>query len=140
MNRSDADASEERRTAPTDADGLDLADVEALDAADADALACVCDAGGVLDLLARRHAIAVVCAVGALEPARYGDVEDALADASSSTLSARFEDLVDAGVLAREQYDEIPPRVEYELTDDGHALYDALGPLVQWVRERDGEA
>ncbi|WP_227134046.1 winged helix-turn-helix transcriptional regulator [Halorubellus salinus] len=46
----------------------------------------------------------------------------------------------DAGILHREQYDEIPPRVEYALTADGRDLCDAFGPLVEWARERDGSA
>jgi len=131
MTRSDATPSNEDDASGTDRDASDTDPVEAAD------LACICDPGDVLDLLARRHAIPVVCAVGALEPARYGDVADALGDASSSTLSTRLDDLVDAGVLAREQYDEIPPRVEYELTADGRELRDALGPLVDWARDRD---
>lgn len=135
MDRSEADAADEGNGAATNVVGTDV-DAADVDAAAVEALECVCEAGDVLDMLSSRHAISIVCAVGALQPVRYGQIEDALGDASSSTLSTRLQDLVDAGVLAREQYDEIPPRVEYELTDDGEALYDALGPLVDWVQAR----
>lgn len=99
-------------------------------------LHCICRLDGVLDLLSRQYAMQVICAVGALQPARYGEVEDALADVSTSTLSARLEELTDAGLLAREQYDEIPPRVEYELTDDGAELAVLLVPVLEWAEER----
>ncbi|WP_185977108.1 winged helix-turn-helix transcriptional regulator [Haloglomus irregulare] len=99
---------------------------------------CYCPLGGVIDLLGRRYAIQVVCVVGALEPVRYGEIETAFGEVSSSTLSTRLTELTGAGLLAREQYDEIPPRVEYRLTDDGTELAARLEPLLEWVRERDG--
>lgn len=98
---------------------------------------CYCPLGGVMDLLSRKYTIQVICVVGALEPVRYGEIEHAFGDVSSSTLSTRLEDLTAAGLLDREQYDEIPPRVEYRLTEDGAALAERLEPLLEWVRERD---
>lgn len=98
--------------------------------------ACLCPVSDVLDLLSKKYAIQIVCAVGVLEPVRYRRLADQLGDVSSSTLSTRLEELVDAGILAREQYDEIPPRVEYQLTDDGQELAERLEPVVEWAQER----
>jgi DNA-binding HxlR family transcriptional regulator len=98
---------------------------------------CYCPLGGVMDLLSRKYTIQVICVVGALEPVRYGEIERAFGEVSSSTLSTRLEDLTEAGLLDREQYDEIPPRVEYRLTADGASLAERLEPLLEWVRERD---
>jgi DNA-binding HxlR family transcriptional regulator len=103
-------------------------------------LRCYCRLDGVLELLSRRYAMQVVCTVGALGTARYGEIESAFGDVSSSTLSARLSDLVDAGLLARDQYDEIPPRVEYELTPAGETLCERLQPLLEWAAEWDGMA
>ncbi|RQG91603.1 transcriptional regulator [Natrarchaeobius halalkaliphilus] len=94
---------------------------------------CYCRLGGVLELLSRRHAIQVICLVGAVGPVRYGEIEDALGEISSSTLSSRLSELVEAGYLEREQYDEIPPRVEYELTMTGEQLRQRLHPLLEWA-------
>lgn len=99
--------------------------------------ACLCPVDGVLDLLSKKYAIQVVCAVGVLGPVRYRDLSDQLGDVSSSTLSTRLEEFVSAGLLAREQYDEIPPRVEYELTEDGDELASRLEPVVAWAQERE---
>jgi DNA-binding HxlR family transcriptional regulator len=100
---------------------------------------CICQLDGVVDLLSRKYAMQVVCAVGLLGPVRYGELEDAFDDVSSSTLSTRLEELTDAGLLARERYDEIPPRVEYELTADGEELADRLAPLLEWAESSDVE-
>lgn len=90
-----------------------------------------------MDLLARRHAIQVVCVVGALQPVRYGEIESAFGDVSSSTLSTRLGELTEAGLLARDQHGTIPPRVEYSLTDDGADLCALLEPLLAWAADRD---
>lgn len=98
---------------------------------------CLCPLGGVMDLLSRKYAMQVVCVVGALGPVRYGEIEATFADVSSSTLSARLEELSAAGYLEREQYEEIPPRVEYELTATGRELAARLEPLLEWADSPD---
>lgn len=100
---------------------------------------CYCPLGGVMDLLSRKYAIQVVCVVGALQPVRYGEVEATFGSVSSSTLSARLDELTEAGLLDRERYAEIPPRVEYSLTDEGAELCTLLEPLLDWVERRDAD-
>ena len=99
---------------------------------------CLCPLGGVMDLLARKYAIQVVCVVGALGPVRYAEIETAFGGVSSSTLSARLGELTEAGLLERERYAEIPPRVEYTLSEEGEALADRLRPLLEWAAGRNG--
>ena len=98
---------------------------------------CYCPLGGIMDLLSRRYAMQLICVVGSIGPARYGEIEATFNDVSSSTLSTRLDELVEAGVLARERYAEIPPRVEYELTDVGDQLCQHLEPLLKWAEEMD---
>ena len=97
---------------------------------------CLCAADGVLTLLGQKYAIPLVCAIGAMEPVRFSSLEGALAAASTSTLSTRLDELVDAGIVERTQFDEIPPRVEYELSDEGTELSERIAPLVEWARTR----
>lgn len=102
-------------------------------------LDCLCPLDGVMDLLSRRYAMQLICVVGAIGPVRYGDIEETFDGVSSSTLSTRLDELVEAGILIREQYAEIPPRVEYELTETGAELGQRLEPLLKWVEEIDEE-
>lgn len=101
-----------------------------------DAPRCLCPLGGVVETLSRKYAMQVVCVVGAHDQLRFSEIEAHLPVASTSTLSARLDELVAAGLLDREQYDEIPPRVEYSLTDDGAALAERLEPLLEWALDR----
>jgi len=53
-------------------------------------------------------------------------LKDRLGDVSSSTLTIRLTELEQAGLIARTAYPEIPPRVEYSLTQAGLALREKL--------------
>lgn len=97
---------------------------------------CYCLLSDVFDLLGRRYAMEVVCIIAVHGTARFGTIESHLPSASTSTLSTRLSELVDAGFLSRIRYDEIPPRIEYELTADGEMLAARLQPLLSWVASR----
>lgn len=68
-----------------------------------------------MDLLGRKYVMGPVCPVEARGQVRFGETEAHLPDASTSTLSTRLDELEAIRLLRRERYDEIPPRVEYEL-------------------------
>lgn len=119
-------------TPPEDAAGIGDLEETTCTAADT----CRCVASPVLELLGRKYAIDAVCVVASHGPVRFGTIEEHIPAASTSTLSTRLQDLQDAGLVTRERYDEIPPRVEYDLTDDGAALAERLRPLAEWAAER----
>jgi len=98
---------------------------------------CRCVLSDVMGLLGRKYVMEIVCIVGVHGTVRFGEIESHLPGASTSTLSTRLEELVDAGLVERERYAEIPPRVEYELSADGEELATRLEPVVEWVAERE---
>lgn len=51
-------------------------------------------------------------------------------------LASHLRELESDGVVRRVSYEEVPPRVEYSLTEDGERLNDALRPLAAWGRGR----
>jgi DNA-binding HxlR family transcriptional regulator len=63
-------------------------------------------------------------------PQRFCELERSLAGISPRTLSLRLRALEDCGVVARRTYPEVPPRVEYGLTEKGRALV----PLIDDMR------
>lgn len=97
---------------------------------------CYCPPTGVVDTLSEKYAMRIVNLVAAHGGLRFQDLESHLESASTSTLSNRLEELVEAGLLTRTQYDEVPPRVEYELTDDSDELRERLEPLLEWATAR----
>jgi DNA-binding HxlR family transcriptional regulator len=48
-------------------------------------------------------------------------------------LSEPLDEFEEAGLISRTQYNEIPPRVEHPLTDDGDEVRIRLEPLLEWA-------
>ena len=97
---------------------------------------CYCPLTGVITTLSKKYAMQLITVIGAHESLRFSDLEAHLSTASTSTLSDRLEELADVGLITRTQYNEIPPRVEYELTEDGQELRTKLEPLLEWATSR----
>ena len=57
---------------------------------------------------------------------RFGQLQESLGHISPKTLSQRLKTLEHADLLTRKAFAEIPPRVEYTLTEKGWALYDIV--------------
>jgi DNA-binding HxlR family transcriptional regulator len=55
---------------------------------------------------------------------------------SPKTLADRLKDLESSGLINREMFAEIPPRVEYSLTQDGIELRDLMIPLMEWASKK----
>jgi DNA-binding HxlR family transcriptional regulator len=63
---------------------------------------------------------------------RFGELLDAMSNVSPKTLSQRLKMLEQRGFVARQAFAEIPPRVEYHLTDKGRALLDVLQAIWEF--------
>jgi DNA-binding HxlR family transcriptional regulator len=62
---------------------------------------------------------------------RFCELERSLSGISPRTLSLRLRALEEEGIVARQTYPEVPPRVEYALTEKGRALL----PIIEDMRE-----
>jgi DNA-binding HxlR family transcriptional regulator len=69
------------------------------------------------------------------EPVRYKQFRQALRGISSRTLAIRLKELEKSGVLDRLSYNEIPPRVEYKLTNKGQELVESMIDLLRWMKK-----
>ena len=85
------------------------------------------------DLLERRWALSILYASVA-GAARFNEFRDALGRVPPATLTARLNELVDAGVLERRVLDTRPPAVEYRLTNQGRRLRPIVRELARWCR------
>lgn len=66
-------------------------------------------------------------------PARFGAIRDRVGGISGKVLADTLRDLERDGLLTRTAYDEMPPRVEYELTPLGLTLREPLTALGRWA-------
>lgn len=63
---------------------------------------------------------------------RFGELKRDVAGVSEKMLTQQLRELEADGIVHREEYPEVPPRVEYSLTARGVALNEALAPLGVW--------
>ena len=76
----------------------------------------------------RTHIIYELC----IKPCRFGELKKAIPKITSTMLTATLRDLEHIGIIHREQFNEIPPHVEYSLTEKGRALIPAFYELTKW--------
>ena len=58
----------------------------------------------------------IICVLAAKEPLRYSELRKEMANITDAVLATTLKELIADGILVRQSYDEIPPRVEYSLT------------------------
>ena len=63
---------------------------------------------------------------------RFGELKRAIGTVSQKVLTAQLRDMEEKGLLTRKVYAEVPPRVEYTLTDTGYSLKPILDAMVVW--------
>ena len=65
-------------------------------------------------------------------PRRFGELSREVPGISNAVLSNVLRSLEDEGFVERVQFNEIPPHVEYSLTDSGHGLLSVFYEMLQW--------
>ncbi|MBV4426493.1 MAG: helix-turn-helix transcriptional regulator [Clostridium tyrobutyricum] len=70
---------------------------------------------------------------------RYNKLKNNLEPIAHKTLSAQLKELENSKLIHREQYNEVPPRVEYSLTEEGMTLIPVLELMSKWGNEHKGQ-
>ncbi len=66
---------------------------------------------------------------------RFGELKKSIGSVSQKVLTAQLRDMEENGLLTRTVYAEVPPRVEYSLTDLGKSLKPILDAMWNWGEE-----
>jgi len=67
--------------------------------------------------------------------ARFGQIHAIIGSISKKVLTTTLKELEEDGILNRTEYKELPPRVEYNLTDKGRTLIPIIIQLAKWDNE-----
>ena len=96
-----------------------------------------CDTGYsyTLSLIAGKYKPIVLYCLMEYEPVRFNEMRRYVGSAADKTLSQTLKELERDGLIHREMYPEIPPKVEYSLTERGHSLVRVLDQLCVWGEE-----
>lgn len=66
---------------------------------------------------------------------RFGELKKSIGSVSQKVLTAQLRDMEESGLLSRKVHAEVPPRVEYTLTDLGYSLKPILDAMWNWGEE-----
>ncbi|MFD8598131.1 winged helix-turn-helix transcriptional regulator [Kitasatospora sp. NPDC059646] len=96
----------------------------------------ICGIDAALDVVSGKWKGLILWELDAHGVRRFAELRRALPGVSEKMLTQHLRELEQDGLLHREVYAEVPPRVEYSLTGHGRSLNQALRPLGVWGAER----
>lgn len=74
----------------------------------------------------------IICVLSAKETLRYSELRKEMANITDAVLSTTLKELIADGIIVRKSYDEIPPRVEYSLSEKGNSVVPILQSICRW--------
>lgn len=92
----------------------------------------------VLDRIGDKWTVLVISTLSAAS-LRYSDLQASIPGISQRMLTQTLKNLERDGLITRTAYAEVPPRVEYDLTDLGRSLLDAVTAMAGWAAAHHGE-
>lgn len=74
----------------------------------------------------------IICVLAEKGFLRYSSLRKEMANITDAVLAATLKELINNEIVERKQYNEIPPRVEYSLTEKGVSVVPILQSICQW--------
>ncbi len=91
-----------------------------------------CGLKKVIDIVGGKWKIMILCVIDNNEVVRYGELSRSIHGITNTMLANSLKELESDGLIERKQYDEMPVRVEYNLTKKAKSLIPILLQLKKW--------
>ncbi|MDE6309576.1 MAG: helix-turn-helix transcriptional regulator [Muribaculaceae bacterium] len=92
-----------------------------------------CPVRNVIARFSSKWSILILCVLAENETTRFNAIGRAIPDISPKVLTSTLKSLEQDGLVKRELFPEIPPRVEYSLTEKGRSLMPHIMSLIGWA-------
>ena len=86
-----------------------------------------------LEIIGGKWDSRIICVLNEKKKLRYSELRREMVNITDSVLAGSLKKLMDEDIVAREQFNEIPPRVEYSLTDKGKSAVPILQSICRWA-------
>lgn len=94
-----------------------------------------CSIRKVIEIIGMKNSILIFNELLKHKVLRFGQLRKVLGNLNTGTLTTTLKQLEESGLIDRKVYGEIPPRVEYSLTNKGKELKDVLLQLQIWYEK-----
>lgn len=74
----------------------------------------------------------IICVLAKKDILRYSQLRKEMGNITDAVLASMLKELINNNIVIRQSYDEIPPRVEYSLTDKGKSVVPILQNICKW--------
>ena len=74
----------------------------------------------------------IICVLAAMDTLRYSEIRKEMCNITDAVLASTLKQLIADDIVCRKSYDEIPPRVEYSLTEKGKSIVPILYSICKW--------
>ena len=91
-----------------------------------------CGLKKVINIVGGKWKIMILCVIDRDEVVRYGDLRRSIYGITNTMLAQSLKDMESDGLVIRKQYDEMPVRVEYSLSEKANSLIPILLELKRW--------
>ncbi len=88
-----------------------------------------------MSLISGKHKMVILYCLMGYEPVRFNEMKRYLGDITDKTLSSNIKELEHDQLILRKEYPQIPPKVEYSLSERGRSLMKVLDQLCIWGTE-----
>ena len=85
-----------------------------------------------LELFGGKWKSRIICILNTAGTLRYSELRDGMCNITDAVLASTLKELIAGGLVTRRSYDEIPPRVEYSLTEKGSSVIPILQSICKW--------
>ncbi|MGF7144940.1 DNA-binding HxlR family transcriptional regulator [Anaerotaenia torta] len=89
-----------------------------------------------LDIFGGKWKSRIICVLSSAEVMRYNEIRKELGNITDAVLAAMLKELIADELISRKQYNEIPPKVEYSLTEKGISVLPILQSICHWSRQQ----
>ena len=91
-----------------------------------------CPVQKILNLFQGKWNLRIIYELSKHESMRFGELKNAVPDISNTVLTSTLKALENQGLVLRQQFNEVPPHVEYSLTESAKALDKVFQTMREW--------
>lgn len=91
-----------------------------------------CPLGYGLEIFGGKWKSRIICVLAEKKVLRYSELRKEMGNITDAVLASTLKELINDEIILRKQFDEIPPRVEYSLTEKGVYVVPILQSICKW--------
>ena len=91
-----------------------------------------CPVRNTMEIFQKKWSIQIIFELSKKNNVRFGELKKLLGSITNTMLTTALKDLEEKGLIIRTQFNEIPPHVEYSLSEAGKNLYPVFMAMAEW--------